>query len=63
MKYTLKEFITEQLQEMGIENKDGRYLTSEEIIDQYDELVKSLDKEELAELIIDFTELEYEQSK
>lgn len=63
MKYTLKEFITEQLQEMGIENEDGRYLTSEEIIDQYDELVKSLDKEELSELIIDFTELEYEQSK
>ena len=63
MKYTLKEFITEQLQEMGIENKDGRYLTAEEIIDQYDELIKSLDKEELSELIIDFTELEYEQNK
>jgi hypothetical protein len=63
MKHTLKTFIAEQLQEMGMENKYGEYLSEEEIIDDFDNLVKDLEQKDLSELLIEFTELEYEQSK
>ena len=48
---------------MGMENKYGAYLSQEEIIDDFGNLVKDLEQKELAELLLDFTELEYEQSK
>ena len=63
MKHTLKTFIAEQIQEMGMENKYGAYLSQEEIIDDFGNLVKDLEQKDLAELLLDFTELEYEQSK
>lgn len=63
MKHTLKTYIAEQMQEMGIEDKYGKYYSAQEIIDEFDEIIKTLDKGELLELIVDFTELEYEQSK
>lgn len=63
MKHTLKTFIAEQMEEMGIEDKYGKYYSSQRIIDEFDEIIKVLDKEELIELITEFTELEYEQNK
>lgn len=63
MKHTLKTFLAEQMHEMGIEDKYGAYYSEERIIDEFDEIIKVLDKEELVELIKDFTELEYEQNK
>lgn len=63
MKHTLKTFIAEQVQQMGLEDHQGQYLTQQDIIDSFDEVVQKLDREELIELITDFTELEYEQNK
>lgn len=63
MKHTLKTFIAEQVQQMGVEDHDGKYLSEQEIIDDFQEVLKSLEKDELLELIVDFTELEYEQEK
>lgn len=36
---------------------------NKDITDSFDEVVQKLDREELIELITDFTELEYEQNK
>lgn len=63
MKHTLKTFIAEQVQQMGIEDHNGKYLSEQDIIDDLHEVLIKLDKEELIELITDFTELEYEQNK
>tara|TARA_R110000850_G_scaffold271835_1_gene406512 strand:- start:737 stop:922 length:186 start_codon:yes stop_codon:yes gene_type:complete len=58
MKHTLKTFIAEQVQQIGLEDSQGKYLSEQYIIDNFDEVLKMLDKEEIGEMIIDFTGIE-----
>lgn len=57
MKDTLKDYIVSQLVEMAFETEDGNYYESQEIFDRFDEFVKKVEQKDLAEMIIDYTEL------
>lgn len=57
MKETLKDFIVSQIVEMGFEDHEGNNYDSQEIFDRFDDFVKDLEKNDLADMIIDYTEL------
>lgn len=57
IKHTLKTFIAEQVAQMGLEDHQGKYLTEQDVVDSFDEVLTRLEKEELIELITDFNSL------
>lgn len=53
---TFKDYMVDQIHQMGFEDHDGNYYEAQEIKDRFDEFVKQVEQQDLAEMIIDFTE-------